>query len=64
MGVMKDRVHRGAKCGIAGVTVMPRFLGHGRYAARRAVWANRLSIPADTLNVRDAIGFGREFLVD
>ena len=64
MGVMKDRVNRDAESGIATVAVMPMLAGYRGYAVRFAVRAYRSTVPANALQMSNAIGFGREQLVN
>jgi hypothetical protein len=64
MRMVKDRVHRDAKRGVAGIAVMPLLARKGSSFGRFAVWADRNAMPANSLKVGDAISFGRESLVN
>jgi hypothetical protein len=64
MGVMKDRIHGDAEGCIAPIAMMAGLSGHRRGAGGFAVRADRSTVPANALNMSDAISFSRESFVD
>lgn len=64
MGMMEDCVNSHAERGITAVAMMPSLGLCSSGADGFAVWTDRLSLPADTLKMSNAISLGREFLVN